>query len=101
MATVYLTFSAGETIRTGQAGVVLKGSYARSETVTSSGTSAAGALVAKAGETVVKVSSPTQAIAVVAGVSPTATLAAGIVVPSGGTEYVSVEPGESIAVIDL
>ena len=101
MATVYLTYSAGETVRPGKAGVILKGSYARSEAVTSSGTSAAGSLEAKNGETVVKVASPDQTIAVTAGTSPTATLAAGIVIPAGGFEYVSVEPGESIAVIDL
>ena len=101
MATVYLTFSAGEQVRGGLAGLITKGDYSRSEAVTSSGTTAQGAIEAKAGETFVKVQSPSQAIAVVAGANPTATLAAGIVVTSGGFEYVSVKPGDKIAVIDI
>lgn len=101
MATVYLTFSAGEQVRSGLAGLITKGNYARSEAVTSSGTTAQGTLVALNGEQFVKVQSPTQAVAVVAGVNPTATLAGGIVVTAGGSEYISVLPGEKIAVIDI
>jgi hypothetical protein len=101
MATVYLTFSAGEQIRGGLSGLIVKGNYSRSEAVTSSSTTAQGALVAKAGETFVKVQSPAQAIAVTAGENPTATLAGGAVVTSGGSEYVSVKLGDKIAVIDI
>ena len=101
MATIYATFSAGETIRSGQSGVILKGSFARSESITSSVASAQSTLTAKKGETVVKVSATDGAIAVSAGVNPTATLATGIAIASGGVEYVSVQPGEKIAVIDI
>ena len=100
MATVYLTFSAGERIRSGSGSVIAKGNYARSEVVTSSGTSAASTFTAKNGETCVKVFCDT-AVAVNAGESPTASLATGVYVPAGQAEWVSIEPGQQIAVIDV
>lgn len=101
MATIYATFSAGEQIRPGLAGLVLKGSFSRSESITSSGTSAQSTITAKRGETVVRVAATDGAIAVNAGANPTATLASGIAIPSGGFEYISVAEGDKIAVIDI
>lgn len=100
MATVYLTFTAGERIRKGGESVIAKGSFGRSEAVTSSGTSAASTFTAKPGETMVKVFCDT-ALAVNTGDSPTASLATGIYVAAGQTEWVSIETGHQVAVIDV
>lgn len=99
MATVYLTFSAGERARLGTGALVAKASYARSETVTSSGTSAQSTFTAKDGEGVVKVFCDT-AVVVNAGANPTASLATGVYIPAGQSEWVSVQPGQKIAVVD-
>lgn len=101
MATVYVTYSVAERVKAGAGAFVLKGNYAQSEAITSSGTSVQGAIVFRGPHGVTKVQSPDQAIAVVTGANPTATLAGGIFIPAGGYEYISVEAGERIAVIDV
>jgi len=99
MADVYVTF--GKVGRRGTNGVIetfLAGTT-RSEKITSSGTSAQGSLVA-AKDDFVRVSCQSP-IAITAGSNPTATLATGLVADGGIPEYISVQAGDRIAVIDV
>lgn len=98
MATVYATF--GKVGKRGENGVVeiYNGTGARSETITSSGTSAQGTFTATKDE-MVQVCCATS-VAVVSGTNPTATLATGIVAFAGVPQYIAVQTGDKIAVID-
>jgi hypothetical protein len=70
----------------------------RSETVTTSGASASGALTAADGE-IVQVWCATTVVATW-GAAPTATLAAGQVIPAGTTIYLDVAAGDKVALLD-
>jgi hypothetical protein len=99
MADVYVTF--GKVGKRATNGVVSTfiGGTTRSEKITSSGSSAQGDLTATKDDYVkVSCASP---IAIVAGPNPTATLATGIVASDGIPEYISVQAGDKIAVIDV
>lgn len=101
MATVYLTFGTAEHIRAGSKDVIMQGDNCRSESVTSSGSTAQGTLSAARDDTVCKVYCADQAVAVVSGSNPTATLATGNVVGAGVTEFIRVKAGQKVAVIDV
>ena len=92
MATVYVTFAQPDSLP------ILAGSSGRSETITSSGTTASGALTANSGD-VVQVFCATTVIAR-AGATPTAALATGIVCPAGVPTFLRVQLYDKIAVID-
>jgi hypothetical protein len=98
MATVYCSF--GKVGKRGANGVieVFNAAGGRSETITSSGTTAVGTFVATKDE-MVQIACATS-VAVVAGATPTATLATGIVAFAGVPQYVAVQVGDKIAVID-
>ena len=98
MATVYTTFA--KVGKRGANGVVeiFNGSGTRSETITSSGTTAVGTFTAVKDE-MVQICCASN-VAVVAGSAPTATLATGLVVFGGIPQYLAVQTGDKIAVID-
>ena len=93
MATVYLTYAIADSLP------IMQASSGKSETVTSSGTSASGGITCRNGD-VVQVFCATS-VAVTAGTTPTATLAGGIVAPAGTTIYLRPKEGDKIAVIDV
>lgn len=98
MADVYVTF--GKVGKRATNGVVetFIGGTTRSEKITSGATSEQGALTATKDDFVkVICDSP---IAITFGANPTATLATGVVATGGIPEYISVQPGDKIAVID-
>jgi hypothetical protein len=99
MATVYTSF--GKVGKRGNNGVVdiFNGTGTRSETITSSGTTAQGTFVAVKDE-MVQIACASN-VAVVAGSNPTATLATGLVVFGGIPQYLAVQAGDKIAVIDV
>lgn len=99
MAVAYLTY--GKVGKRGTNGVIetFIAGTTRSETVTTSGTSAAGALTAGKDD-YVRIYCATN-VAAVAGSSPTATLATGLAVTGGIPEYLAVQSGDKIALIDI
>lgn len=99
MATAYLTF--GKVGKRGTNGVIetFIAGTTRSETVSTSGTSAQGLLTANKDE-YVRIQCAT-AVAAVAGANPTATLAAGLAVTGGIPEYMAVQSGDKVALIDI
>ena len=98
MATVYVSM--------GQVGIrtnngitsIWSGRNMRSETVTSSGTSAAGALDARRSEVAMVVCAT--AVYAMAATTPVATATNGIYCPAGVQTYIAMHEGDSIAVID-
>jgi len=92
MATVYVTFAQPDSLP------ILAGSSGLSETITSSGTTASGNILARSGD-VVQVFCATTVIARADG-TPTATLATGIVCPAGVPTFLRVKQYDRIAVID-
>ncbi len=99
MATVYVTYGkVGKRTENGILSAFIAGTT-RSETITSSGASAAGTLTATDGD-VCWVECDTR-VAVVAGTSPTATLAAGMVAGPTGMALTAINAGDKIAVIDV
>jgi len=99
MADVFVTFGkVGKRATNGVVETFIAGTT-RSEKITSSGSSAQGSLVATKDD-FARVSCQTP-IAIVAGANPTATLATGLVSDSGIPEYLSLQTGDKIAVIDV
>jgi hypothetical protein len=92
MATVYVTYGIIDGVP------LMMASSGRSELITSSGTSAAGLLPVRNGDTIQIFCATT--VAVTAAASPVATLAGGIICPAGGTIYIRAKEGDRIAVID-
>lgn len=99
MATVYVTY--GKVGKRGTNGVIetFIGGTTRSETVTSSGTTAQGSLTAGKDD-YVRIQCATN-VAAVAGSNPTATLATGLAVTGGIPEFLAMQSGDKIAVIDI
>jgi hypothetical protein len=99
MATVYTSF--GKVGKRGGNGVIeiFQGTGTRSETITSSGASAVGTFTATKDE-MVQIACASN-VAVVAGANPTATLATGLVVFGGIPQYLAVQAGDKVAVIDV
>ena len=98
MATAYVSFAAvGARANTGGTVDIMAQPY-RSETVATSGVSAAGALVAGAGE-VAQVWCDV-AVYVTAGATPVAAMASALFVPAGSLAYVPLALGDKIAIID-
>lgn len=97
MATAYLTFAHVESRGAKDAGTIMA-PPAQSETVTTSGTSASGTKRARAYD-VCQVWCATT-VAAVAGVTPTATVAAGIICPAGVPTFIHVAEGDVVALID-
>ena len=99
MASVYVTLSdVGKQTENGITQIILSGSL-RSEVITSSGTSAAGALTANRRQ-VAKIVCAT-AVYATAGDTPTATTSNGTYCAAGIPEYIAMNEGDSIAVIDV
>jgi len=98
MATVYVTMSAfGTRGATGDAAMVVNGPF-RSETITSSGTTAAGNMAAGKGE-VATINCAT-AVYVTNAATPTATATTGAYIPGGIPVSIAMNAGDKIAVID-
>lgn len=96
MATVYVSIGqAGMTTSAGGVSV-WRGSIA-SETITSSGTAASGSLTAQPGQ----VAKVTCATAVYAAVKGTASATNGVYIAAGGVEYLGMDAGDSVSVIDV
>ena len=92
MATVYVTYGIIDSVP------LMMASSGRSELITSSGTSAAGQLLVRSGDTIQIFCATT--VAVTAAAAPVATILGGIICPAGGTIYISAKEGDKIAVID-
>ena len=100
MATVYVTYGkVGKRTENGILSAFIAGTT-RSETITSSGTTAPGSLTATDGD-VCYVECDTR-VAVVAGSgTPTATIATGAIAGPTGVAIVGMNAGDKIAVIDV
>lgn len=99
MATVYVTLGdVGAKTENGITNVFRSGSLS-SETITSSATTASGSLIAT-GRQLAQIVCETPVYAT-AGSTPTATTTNGIYVPANLPSYISMQPGDKIAVIDV
>lgn len=99
MATVYVTLGdVGAKTENGITNVFRSGSLS-SETITSSGTTAAGSLVAT-GRQVAQIVCAT-AVYATAAAAPTATATNGVYVPANMPVYIAMQLGDKIAVIDV
>ena len=94
MATVYLTLA-----RAGDRDLNVYSGPVRGETITSSGTSAQGALLAYTGD--VATIHCASAVYATVGVNPTATPAAGYHVPAGIEKNIALKENDIVAVIDV
>lgn len=99
MATVHVTIGAvGVNNGYGSVIHVYNGHDIRSETITSSGTTAAGSLTARKGQ-VAKISCET-AVYANCGATPTASATTGVYIEGGAPAYIMMQEGDVIAVID-
>jgi len=99
MADVYVTMGAvGALGAKGASVAVFAGKNLRTEIITSGASTAAGSLVARMHQ-VAKVHCETPIYAN-AGASPTVSATTGVYIAAGETEYIALDAGESIAVID-
>lgn len=97
MATVYVTLGAvGSMCAGGSVVDVLSGHSLRSETITSSGASATGALTAKARQ-MAKVNCAT---AIYASADSSVSATTGVYIAGGESVYMSLNVGDSVSVID-
>ena len=99
MATVYVTMGQVGAHTNNGITAVWNGRNLRSETITSSGASAAGALDARRSE--VALIYCATAVYATAATSPTATATNGVYVPATTPTYIALNEGDSIAVIDV
>ena len=99
MATVYVSYiNFNVTGGDGEHAIVARGDNARSEKITSSGTSATGTMTSEGNQVAIVYCETT--VIVTAGVSPTASLATGVVCVGGLATPIGVLDGHKIAVID-
>lgn len=96
MATVYVSIGPAG-LSSGAGGIPVWRGEVSSETITSSGTAASGSLTAQV-DGVAKV---TCATAVYASTKGTASATNGVYIGAGAAEYIGMEPGDSVSVIDV
>lgn len=99
MATAYITMGPVATTRLHGELAIFVGNSARNETVTTSGTSAQGSLVAQEGDSATVFCDT--AVYAATGTNPTAAAGAGVFCPGGFATPIALKAGEKIALIDV